>query len=88
MNTETTTAHPKHSAMIMVHECSSEFRQLCVSPVQTHTIAPFEFAIAADGLYRASYVDTPPAQMIWKKQKSTQRKQKRIMRLVTSLTKH
>lgn len=39
------------------------------SPGQTHTIAPFVIAIAVDELYHASYGDTPPAQMIWKKQK-------------------
>lgn len=39
------------------------------SPVRSYTIAPFEFAIAVGELYHASYGGTPPAQMIWKKQK-------------------
>lgn len=59
----------------MIH--SSRMRQ-DTSPDQTHTIAPFAIAIAVDELYHASYGDTPPAQMIWKKQKSRQRKQKGI----------
>lgn len=47
-----------------------------ISPVRSHIIAPFAFLIVVDELYHASYGDTPPAQMIWKKQKSRQRKQK------------
>lgn len=51
-------------------------------PVLAHTIEPFVIAIAVDELYRASYVDTPPAQMIWKKQKVGSINKKGNMRLV------
>lgn len=50
------------------------------SPDQTHTIAPFAIAIAVDELYHASYGDTPPAQMIWKKQKVGSVNKKGFMR--------
>lgn len=52
------------------------------SPVPAHTIEPFVIAIAVVELYRASYVDTPPAQMIWKKQKVGSVNKKGNMRLV------
>lgn len=42
---------------------------LDTSPDRRHKIAPFVFAIPVVELYHASYGDTPPAQMIWKKQK-------------------
>lgn len=64
---KTTTAHPKLSAMTMVHGPKQDASR--TSPDLAHTIAPFAIAIVAAELYRASYVDTPPAQMIWKKQK-------------------
>lgn len=65
---ETTTAHPKLSAMIDgIHGPKQDASR--TSPDLAHTIAPFAIAIAVVELYRASYGDTPPAQMIWKKQK-------------------
>lgn len=91
MNNQTTTAHPKLS-IFLYNDIVHKFIQAgCVkmytSPAQTHTIAPFAIAIVVDELYHASYGDTPPAQMIWKKTKSRQRKQKGIHAVCRDLKK-
>lgn len=63
----TTTAHPKPLQYCGIHGPKQDASR--TSPDLAHTIAPFAIAIVVVELYRASYVDTPPAQMIWKKQK-------------------
>lgn len=62
-----TTAHPKLSVTIQYANDKAGSSRY-TSPVLRHIIAPFEFAIVVVVLYHASYGDTPPAQMIWKKQ--------------------